>query len=229
MGFEGPWIAMGDRNMQPSELVRAGWVDLVGGSIIAPRSVTCAGGAGTLIDYFVVSAAIAQLVQQVQVIDESPTTPHWPVRLTLMATSWGHKVLARRRPKAFPTELPIGPRQPDARSTGPGRREASQRTSNWPGWSGFGQPRRLGAGPTIFAASTAGLISEEAKVLLYATFPLARLRSAKPDAETARRRLPGRGGWRLVRPFARFTPLQPLLYWTLGPGIEVGISRPKAL
>ena len=76
--------------------------------------MTCAGGAGSLIDYFVVSAAIAQLVQQVQVLDESPTTPHWPVRLTHKATSWGHRVLARRRPKAFPTELPIGPRQQEA-------------------------------------------------------------------------------------------------------------------
>ena len=43
-------------------------------------------------------------------IDESPTPPHWPVRLTLK----GHRVLARRRPKAFPTELPIGPRQQEA-------------------------------------------------------------------------------------------------------------------
>ena len=110
LGFDGPWIAMGDWK----KLGRAGWVDLVGGKVVAPNTVTCAGGAGSLLDYFVVSAAIAQLVQQVQVIDESPTTPHWPVRLTLKATTWGHKVLARRRPKAFLTEPPIGPRQQEA-------------------------------------------------------------------------------------------------------------------
>ena len=87
LGFDGPWIAMGDWNMEPPELVQAGWVDLVEGKVVAPDTVTCAGVAGSLIDYFVVSAAIAQLVQQVQVIDESPTTPHWPVRLTLKATT----------------------------------------------------------------------------------------------------------------------------------------------
>ena len=38
------------------------------------------------------------LVQQVEVVDNSPTTPHWPVRLTLKATSCGHRVLARQRP-----------------------------------------------------------------------------------------------------------------------------------
>ena len=114
LGFDGPWIAMGDWNMDPAELAQSGWADMVGGKVVAPDTVTCAGGAGSLIDYFVVSAAIAQLVQQVKVIDESPTTPHWPVRLTLKAATWGHKVLARRRPKAFPTELPIGPRQKEA-------------------------------------------------------------------------------------------------------------------
>ena len=75
LGFNGPWIAMGDWNMEPSELAQTGWVSLVGGKVFA-------GGAGSLIDYFVVSAAIAHLVQQVKVIDESPQTPHWPVRLT---------------------------------------------------------------------------------------------------------------------------------------------------
>ena len=35
LGFDGPWIAMGDWNMEPSELAQAGWVNLVGGKVVA--------------------------------------------------------------------------------------------------------------------------------------------------------------------------------------------------
>ena len=153
LGFDGPWIAMGDWNMEPTELARSGWVDLVGGKVVAPDSVTCAGGTGSTIDYFVVSAAMAQLVQQVQVLDESPTTPHWPVRLTLTAKSWGHRVLA--------LQLVRSSRRPH--STGPGRQAASQRTSNWPGWSGSARQRQLGAASTTSVATSAGLFWEGAK------------------------------------------------------------------
>ena len=54
--------------------------------------------------HFVLSEAMAHLVKQVKVVDNS----HSPVSLTLTATSWGHRVLARRRPKPFPTQVPVG-------------------------------------------------------------------------------------------------------------------------
>ena len=44
LGFEGPWTAMGDWNMELAELAQAGWVDLVGGKVFATATVTCAGG-----------------------------------------------------------------------------------------------------------------------------------------------------------------------------------------
>ena len=53
---------------------------------------------GAVLDYFVVSAAIAHMVQQVDVVDNSPTTPHWPVRLT----SWGRSGLGTTTSEAFP-------------------------------------------------------------------------------------------------------------------------------
>ena len=81
--FDGPWIAMGDWNLEPQEVSQAGWLDTVNGMVFASSAATCAGGAGAVLDYFVVSEAMAHLVQQVEVIDNSPTTPHWPARLTL--------------------------------------------------------------------------------------------------------------------------------------------------
>ena len=77
-----------DWNMEPHELAQAGWLDNVDGKGFSTQTETCAGGAGSVIDYFVVSAAMAHLVQQVKVVDTSPTTPRWPVRLTLKAPSW---------------------------------------------------------------------------------------------------------------------------------------------
>ena len=109
--FDGPWIAMGDWNLEPQDLSQAGWLNAVNGKVLASSTSTCAGGEGSVLDYFVVSEAVAHLVQQVEVIDISPTTPHWPVRLTLNATSWGHRVLARKRPKPITTEVRVGPQR----------------------------------------------------------------------------------------------------------------------
>ena len=86
--FDGPWIAMGDWNLEPRDLSQAGWLDTVNDKVFAPLAATCAGGVGAVLDYLVASEAMAHLVQQVEVVDNSPATPHWPVRLTLTATSW---------------------------------------------------------------------------------------------------------------------------------------------
>ena len=74
-----PWIAMEDCNMEPKKLSEAGWLHTVDGKIFATSTVTCTGGAGAVLDYFVVSEAMAHLVQQVEVVDNSLTAPHWPV------------------------------------------------------------------------------------------------------------------------------------------------------
>ena len=80
--FDGPWIAMGDWNLEPQDLSQAGWLDTVNGKVFASSAATCAGGAGVVLDYFAVCEAMAHLVQQVEVVDNSPTAPHWPVRHT---------------------------------------------------------------------------------------------------------------------------------------------------
>ena len=97
--------------MEPKDLAQAGWLDTVNGKVAATSAATFAGRAGAILEYFVLSQAMAHLVQQVKVIDNSPTTPHSAVSLTLTATSWGHRVLARRRPKPFSTQVPVGPRR----------------------------------------------------------------------------------------------------------------------
>ena len=102
-------------NMEPHDLSQAVWLDTVNGKVFAPSVATCAGGAGTVLDCFVASEAMAHLVQQVEVVDNSPTMPHRPVRLTLKATPCGHRVLARKRPKPFLAEVPVGPQRQEER------------------------------------------------------------------------------------------------------------------
>ena len=49
--FDGPWIAMGDWNMEPKDFAQAGWLDTVNGKVAATSAATCAGGAGAVLDY----------------------------------------------------------------------------------------------------------------------------------------------------------------------------------
>ena len=43
-------------------------------------------------------------VNGVRCFDPSPTTPHWPILLTLRTSNWEHVVLMRRKPGSFPVE-----------------------------------------------------------------------------------------------------------------------------
>ena len=95
---------MGDWKMEPAALTQASWTDLTSGKVVATTDVLCAGGAGSCLDNFVVSLAVAHMVQGVVRVEKSPTTSHWPVRLTLKGTTWGHNVLARQRTSPFQEE-----------------------------------------------------------------------------------------------------------------------------
>ena len=57
--FDGPWIAMGDWNLEPNDLSQAGWLETVNGKVFAPSAATCAGGAGAVLNNFVLSEAMA--------------------------------------------------------------------------------------------------------------------------------------------------------------------------
>ena len=100
--FDGPWIAMGDRNMEPKDLAQAGFLDTVNGKVAATSAATCAGGAGAVLDYFVLSEAMAHLVQQVKVVDNSPTTPHSPVSLTPHGHVLGSQGIGPQTAQAVP-------------------------------------------------------------------------------------------------------------------------------
>ena len=146
---------MGDWNLEPKDLAQAGWLDTVNSKVFAPSAATCAGGAGAVIDYFMLSEATAHLVQQVEVV------PHKPVSLTLTAASWCHMVLARRRPKPFSTEVPVGPQRQEEHFDWTGQQRISLSTWSWRGWSGCAQQKQHGAGSRPLWGPTQAFSGEE--------------------------------------------------------------------
>ena len=183
----------GAEGFGPSPLART-----VNGKVSATSAATCAGGAGAVLDYFVLSEAMAQLVQQVKVVDNSPTTPHSPVSLTLTATSWGHRVLTRGRPKPSPRRCQWVRNARRSNSNGPGLQRIFLSKWSWPGWSGCAQQKLLGAGSTISAGPNAFLFWGGAKGWSSSTFPSARQRATTRGDAAAKRPQPGGALRRLV-------------------------------
>ena len=121
-------------------------------------------------------------------VENSPTTTHWPVRLTLKATSWGHTVLADGR-RLSPPGYPLGHGGRRSLSTGPGRRGASCRIWSLLGWSGFARRKRNGVASTTCAASTAGLSWAGQAGLWLRTLPWHRRRPGGLYGETSHTQL----------------------------------------
>ena len=128
------------------------------------------------------------LVQQVEVLDNSPTTPHWPVRLTLKATSCGHRVLARQRPKLFPSEVSVGPQEERRLDLGSRGNLPNDLELAW------AQLKQSGAASTTSTELGAGFSRAEAKGLSSSTFPSARLRARTRGGAAAGRLAAPLGG-----------------------------------
>ena len=179
--FDGPWIAMVAWNMEPHELSQAGWLNTVNGKVFATSSVTCAGGASLSPRRGLIWCNRSKWMTTL------PLNPHWPVRLTLKASSWGHRVLARL--EAFPDGGCLwdhGDRR--SASIRPARLERSPTTWRLLGWSCCAQPRLLGAASTTYAGPNAGFFWAGAKGWSSSMFPWPRQRARTPRRAAAKRR-----------------------------------------
>ncbi len=56
--IKGPWAIGGDFNCTPAELVKSGWLKMVGGVIFRPEGSTCNLGEKRTLDFFVVRPAL---------------------------------------------------------------------------------------------------------------------------------------------------------------------------
>ena len=228
--FDGTWIAMGDWNMEPKDLAQAGWARNGQRQGLRPKGSNLSRRSGR--SFSTTSCCLRRWhiwVQQVEVVDNSPTTPHSPVSLTLTATSWGHRVLARKRPKPFPHAGASGDR--DARRSiliGPGQQKQH----------GAGSTTSAGPNARPFLEGSKGLVIEHVS-LGQATRNDTRRRCSKKGGSMAGfSSLCGAGGRQsgrmeegasfpgyaaTVSQFARFNPVTRS--WPLGPRLGFPVTR----
>ena len=102
------WILGGDWNNAPEDLVE--WARTVGGVVVAAPEATClASEAGSRIDFFMVSAALAPFVR-VRVCIDGLIKTHRIVELFVRAALRSVRVTRLKRLQLFPVDEPVGPR-----------------------------------------------------------------------------------------------------------------------
>jgi hypothetical protein len=110
-----PWVLGGDFNAAPDVLrEKAGWwLEAVQGVIVqSTEGETCFQAATpTNLDYFFVHRSLAESVRSCSTVTPGPFRPHCAVKLVLNARMGIAPVRVLRQRRAFPRELPIGPRR----------------------------------------------------------------------------------------------------------------------
>ena len=106
--LKGPWIIGGDFNMEPATLEKSGWLEMIGGVVVAPTDPTCC---SSVYDYFVVSKDLhdANLIVGVVRMTDGGFNPHHPVRLILRGDGRRKLIRELAKPTKIPGILPKGP------------------------------------------------------------------------------------------------------------------------
>ena len=101
--FSGLVLMGGDWNMTPTELYESPWVRYLGLKLITPPKLgyTCTAGTGRLIDYFVASDKLADLITAEAQFDV-PWKVHVGIRLAFPARLRAHMVPTLRIPRVLP-------------------------------------------------------------------------------------------------------------------------------
>ena len=99
-----PFIVAADWDMEASTLRSTGWLDRLGGEVVAIPGVesTCTAGSGRLIDFFVVSKRFAAAVQAKGQDMAAPWKPHAALILRLNARPRSIQILKHIEPKEIP-------------------------------------------------------------------------------------------------------------------------------
>ena len=96
----------GDFNVDPADIARSGFLQMVGGVLFHTNSATC--GPNTR-DFFIVHKSLAHAVVGIQRVDGVGLHPHRPVRLILRGDSRRFAVRQLVRPAKVPGTMPMGP------------------------------------------------------------------------------------------------------------------------
>ena len=98
-----------DFNSTPEQLESIGWLKMVGGKMISPNHPTCK---NRVIDFFVVSNNLADMVVGAVTVGDALRKPHSPVRLYLKGDARTMAVRGLKKIGKLPAILPHGPALP---------------------------------------------------------------------------------------------------------------------
>jgi len=106
------WAVGLDGNMEPSSFAEHPDIAATGGVVLATTAGTCRyREIWKTYDYFLVHPALKSLVVGIEVINDWPTYPHKPVRLTLRGDAAKLWKRVARVPRPLPVATPIGCRR----------------------------------------------------------------------------------------------------------------------
>ena len=109
-----PFIIGADWQNTPNRLLDSGFLSMIKGVAVSASQGTCFSyltKKWSEIDFFVVSEGIAHAFDQPTVDLNATTTPHLPVCVNCSSLARSKTVKLLAPPKAFPHEVPIGPRR----------------------------------------------------------------------------------------------------------------------
>ena len=98
----------GDWNVPPTVLIRTGFLSKTGGQLIAQHRNTCEMGKGSNIDYVILCGQMATKYHSNNFWDAGPITPHHPYFVNFSSAIEEPVYKHRTKPKAYPTQAPIG-------------------------------------------------------------------------------------------------------------------------
>ncbi|CAK0858693.1 unnamed protein product, partial [Prorocentrum cordatum] len=115
----GPWAALGDFNMTPSELNNSIWPMVLNAQVAAAEdgAPTCfpAGGEARCIDFALISQGLAPYFDQLELLRTAPWKPHIGIRLKLKGRPLKLKGRVLRRPAAIKPPVAVE-RMPKSRA-----------------------------------------------------------------------------------------------------------------
>jgi len=110
-----PWVLAADFNMEPSTMQEFLGRAEADAMVVAPTTAlgTCRqAGTHRTYDYFIVSSHLRPLVTSVEVVEDFPSTPHKPVRMSLDIRTHRMYQRVQVKPGPLPLEAGIGCRPP---------------------------------------------------------------------------------------------------------------------
>jgi len=111
------WVLAGDFNLTPEEMVKTGWLDKIGGTIIVPHNTmyTCTAGQARILDYIIIPTGAEIFFRNLLAVEDGAWTSHLGLELDIDVDPLAAVCWSLRLPQPFP-HPPLPKKQADPNS-----------------------------------------------------------------------------------------------------------------